>query len=43
MQLAGTVHNKGLKELHLKWAQFFEDRLNGDGKVTPPPLASQLS
>ena len=43
MQLAGAVQSGHLKELHLKWAQFFKDRLNGDGTATPPPLASQLS
>ncbi|MET0588978.1 MAG: hypothetical protein ABWZ75_10710 [Novosphingobium sp.] len=43
MQLAGTAQGTHLKELHLRWAQFFEDRLNGDGKAAPPPLASQLS
>lgn len=43
MQLAGVVQSKELKELHLRWAQFFEARLNGDGTVAPPPLASQLS
>lgn len=43
MQLAGTAQGTHLKELHLRWAQFFEDRLNGDGKAVPPPLASQLS
>ncbi len=43
MQLAGTVQSKRLKELHLTWARFFEDRLNGNGNAVPPPLASQLS
>ena len=43
MQLAGTVQSGELKERHLKWAQFFEDRLHGDGTAVPPPLASQLS
>lgn len=43
MQLAGTAQGTHLKELHLKWAHFFEGRLNGDDKVVPPPNASQLS
>lgn len=43
MQLAGTAQGTHLKELHLRWAQFFEGRLNGDEKAAPPPLASQLS
>jgi hypothetical protein len=40
MQLAGAVQSARLKELHLSWAQFFEDRLNGDRKSLSPPLTS---
>jgi hypothetical protein len=37
IRLAGTVTSKRLKELHISWAQFFEDRLNGNRKSLPPP------
>jgi hypothetical protein len=37
MRLAGVVKSRELKELHLAWAQFFEDRLNGNRKSLPPP------
>ena len=38
MQLAGTISSRELKELHLAWAQYFNDRLDGKKKSMPPPL-----
>lgn len=39
LQLARAVGSTELKELHLSWAQFFNDRLDGKRKTPPPSIS----
>jgi hypothetical protein len=38
MSLARAITNLQRKTLHLQWAQYFNDRLDGKRGERPPPL-----
>jgi hypothetical protein len=38
MSLARTIGSTERKTLHLQWAQYFKDRLDGKRSERPPPL-----
>lgn len=40
MNLARAIANPARKTLHLQWAQYFNDRLDGKRGDRPPPLPS---
>ncbi len=40
MKLARVVGCPDRKELHLRWAQYFSQRLDGKRATRPPPLPS---
>ena len=40
MNLARAISNPERKTLHLQWAQYFNNRLDGKRSEPPPPLSS---
>lgn len=43
LNLARTMSCAESKTLHLQWAQYFNDRLDGKRSKRPPPLPSHQS